>query len=404
MDDTYIATQLTKFSISDSAIARLNEDFNQLNIVNVEDIEGYKRVRAARIEIKGYRVEVEKKRKELNEDALKFQRAINSEAKRITALLEPIESTLEAKEKAHEAEKERIKKEEEEKQKRIFQERVKKLTELEFTYKFEIDSFVSAYHMSVFASHHLKIMSDNDFNEYIILLEIDHKKLLEERAQEAKRQQEAKEREETDRRAESERLEQQKREIEEERKRLADIAQEQREREETLKAEELRSKQESERIKEEKRKLEEERQEKIRKNESEIQRAKEAFNSVNHSSGKVPLTNMNFIDEDVESEKFLMGKVDKKCDDSESLNIGKGTCRAEIEEDIPYGGNLPTQEKYEPNTIDERRAYFHGLNFALIAIENEPAGIYFARNVMERITEELRKTNMVLRKTNMVLL
>jgi len=59
--------------------------------------------------IKGKRVEVEKTRKKLKEDALEYGRAVDGEAKRITALLAPIETYLESQEKIIDDEKARIK-------------------------------------------------------------------------------------------------------------------------------------------------------------------------------------------------------------------------------------------------------------------------------------------------------
>jgi chromosome segregation ATPase len=59
--------------------------------------------------VKSKRVEVEKVRKELKADALEYGRKVDAEAKRITAMLQPIEDHLTAEEEAYLAEKERIK-------------------------------------------------------------------------------------------------------------------------------------------------------------------------------------------------------------------------------------------------------------------------------------------------------
>ena len=67
--------------------------------------------------MKGKRVEVEKKRKELKADALEWGRKVDTEAKRIFGLLEPIETHLQTEENRVAQEKERIRQEKIEKEK-----------------------------------------------------------------------------------------------------------------------------------------------------------------------------------------------------------------------------------------------------------------------------------------------
>jgi len=69
------------------------------------------RVHEARMLVKGHRVEVEKTRKALKEDALRYGQAVDREAKRITGLLQPIEDHLGQQETWCLAEKDRIKNE-----------------------------------------------------------------------------------------------------------------------------------------------------------------------------------------------------------------------------------------------------------------------------------------------------
>lgn len=101
--------KLREFSISDAAIAAMADEYLPLTIAGIDDAAGYKRVHDARMVVKNKRVEVEKVRKALKEDALKYGRMVDGEAKRITALLDPIESHLKEQEDAYNAEKERIK-------------------------------------------------------------------------------------------------------------------------------------------------------------------------------------------------------------------------------------------------------------------------------------------------------
>lgn len=102
------ATQLIKFSVTDQAIAELKQKFTGL-VVSFGDVEAYKALAAAISEIRGKRGEVETTRKELNEDALKRQRNVNAEAKRIIAALEEIEQPLKGMKEAYDTEVERVK-------------------------------------------------------------------------------------------------------------------------------------------------------------------------------------------------------------------------------------------------------------------------------------------------------
>ena len=99
---------LTKFTPTDTAIAAMRDEYMPLTIRDVNDLVGFKIVHSARMVVKNHRVQVEKVRKQLKADALEFGRRVDGEAKRINALLEPIESHLSKEEDAYEAEKERI--------------------------------------------------------------------------------------------------------------------------------------------------------------------------------------------------------------------------------------------------------------------------------------------------------
>lgn len=100
-----------KFPVADDAIEQMRAEYLPLTIGGIEDRTGYEAVRSARIEVKKKRCAVEGVRKALNADALAWQKSVNTEAKRITALLEPIESHLQREEDAYHAEKERVRKE-----------------------------------------------------------------------------------------------------------------------------------------------------------------------------------------------------------------------------------------------------------------------------------------------------
>ena len=75
-------------------IADLKEMYKDLQIENVDDKEGYKKVSEAISVLRPLRTGVEKKRKELVEFSNKYNKAVNAEAKRITELIEEIEKPL----------------------------------------------------------------------------------------------------------------------------------------------------------------------------------------------------------------------------------------------------------------------------------------------------------------------
>jgi hypothetical protein len=223
---TFIENELKKFNVTDSAIAELSMQYMPLVINGIDDKEGLKAVNAARKIVKGYRIDVDKRRKELNADALEYQRRINGEAKRITALLEPIETHLANEEKKIEDELERIKREKEAVEAARYQERVKKLTGLKFM--FDGIHFYSTY-LDTFNNEIMKVsvlllkqLSDEAFNDFYDnakhYFEIEEKAWAEKKA-----------REDAERKA-----------IAEERARLDAIAREQAAKDAALKAEEAR--------------------------------------------------------------------------------------------------------------------------------------------------------------------
>lgn len=125
------------FDITDLAISELKDRYMGLSIKDLDDKEGFSKVRSARLVMKGYRVDVEKRRKELNEDALKHQRTINSEAKIIIEQLASIEDYLFTQEEDFKIKLEEIKRKEEEEisKRRLF--RITKMISIGFTFNGE---------------------------------------------------------------------------------------------------------------------------------------------------------------------------------------------------------------------------------------------------------------------------
>ena len=77
--------------ITDEAIETLAKRYSPLEII---DSGSYRIVTTALRDVRRYRIAVEKKRKELKKDALEYGRKVDGEARRITGLLEPIETKL----------------------------------------------------------------------------------------------------------------------------------------------------------------------------------------------------------------------------------------------------------------------------------------------------------------------
>jgi hypothetical protein len=109
MSTDFIKKELKKYNITDAEISKVSKECMQLIVTSVDDMTNYNIVKQARIGIKAKRVEVEKKRKELKSESLAFGKAVDGEAKRIFALIAPIEEYLISQEDIVDDEKQRIK-------------------------------------------------------------------------------------------------------------------------------------------------------------------------------------------------------------------------------------------------------------------------------------------------------
>ena len=122
---------IVKYNITDAAISTMESEYLPLTIAGVSDTVGLATVHAARMEVKNTRVEVEKRRKELKADAIAWGKAVDTEANRIKAKLQPIEDHLKAEEDRVKAEKDRIKRERERREQERVQARVDAFLALE---------------------------------------------------------------------------------------------------------------------------------------------------------------------------------------------------------------------------------------------------------------------------------
>lgn len=124
-----ITLQLTaaEFGIADVTIASMADDYLPLVVMDIHDTEGFGAVHEARMTVRNARTAIEKKRKELKQDSLEYGRAVDAEAKRLTALLEPIEEHLQREEDRVTKAKEKLRQQQEERRQAIIRERLEAL-------------------------------------------------------------------------------------------------------------------------------------------------------------------------------------------------------------------------------------------------------------------------------------
>lgn len=130
----FLTKEIQKYNLADAKIAELKEAYKDLKIEGIKDTENYKLVQEAISTVRPLRTAVEKKRKELNEVPIAYKKAVDDEAKRLTALLEEIENPLKEQKDFIDAEKERIKKEELERKEIIINTRIHSITDAGATF------------------------------------------------------------------------------------------------------------------------------------------------------------------------------------------------------------------------------------------------------------------------------
>ena len=91
-------TSLIQFSVTEAAIAKMKEEYLVIVVSDFDDKVNYDLARSARLNVKEKRVAVEKKRKELKAESLKYGKNVDSKAKLISDELEAIEDYLQGQE------------------------------------------------------------------------------------------------------------------------------------------------------------------------------------------------------------------------------------------------------------------------------------------------------------------
>lgn len=119
-----ITTALAEFDETKAAIALITEYQTWTIAIN-----GYGQITEARKRVKRLRIDIDKRRKELNEGALTYQRAVNEEAKRLTYEIVPIEDHLRTEEEIYEAARDAEKAARDAEKAAVLQSRVNRLAE-----------------------------------------------------------------------------------------------------------------------------------------------------------------------------------------------------------------------------------------------------------------------------------
>ena len=187
---------------TEEALAALKQTYGELVVNGIEDMAGYKVVVEGVSKLRTIRTSIEKRRKELTEPALEFQRRLKAEADRLTAEITPLEERLKA-------EKARIDDAKEAARRAEFQRRVTLLTENAW-------SLAGGFYVCGALQIHpdqITTMTEQELEFYVN----EGKREIERREAEAKRKAE----EEAQRKAEEERIREERAAIEAERAELA---------------------------------------------------------------------------------------------------------------------------------------------------------------------------------------
>lgn len=96
---------LEEFNPTVAELTKLASESEGLTIAGLDDLEGYNRVKEARITLKNTRCEIERVGKKMRSDALAFQKAVIKKQNDLIAIIEPVEKDLERQQKMIDIEK-----------------------------------------------------------------------------------------------------------------------------------------------------------------------------------------------------------------------------------------------------------------------------------------------------------
>ena len=227
-----IGQALKKMPYTEATIAELKSKYMDLKTNGVNDKAAYNAVHAALMITVKVRTSIETSRKLLKEDALKFGRAVDIEAKKLTGLVEPLENYLYEQRDIVDKEKERIQAEKDAQEQATLQGRVAKLLGFDMLF----DGNIYKRREIIIVALNLKRLSDEDFE--IVLKRVEEDYL----AEQSEIVEEARLKKEEENRLAAERIEQDRLRAEEnmrltaERERLEKIAEAQADKEAAIKA------------------------------------------------------------------------------------------------------------------------------------------------------------------------
>jgi hypothetical protein len=163
-----IEREIAKFDLTAAAVKKLELEFMPLMVRSLEDEDGYAEVKEALRFMVGKRNEIEDKRKELKADSLKFGRAVDEEAKRLTLMLSPIEAHLKEQKDKVDIEKKRVALEQEALRQRVIMHRHQMLIDAGMVLLGDTYVFNNPIDLEQTTLHSLNVetMEDNDFNEF----------------------------------------------------------------------------------------------------------------------------------------------------------------------------------------------------------------------------------------------
>jgi len=211
-----VTTELTKFDAVTPKIEELSAQFLPLRIANIEDKDGYEEVKKALKVMIGTRTAVEDKRKELKADSLAFGRAVDSRAKEITAMLFPIEYHLSSEKEKIDNEIEAIAEKAEYERQQVIAKKHNALIAAGMNLVGNEYRFHTAHTLETLPAINLETLSDDAFDEYVLMIDNLHNAEIE-RIKNEDKQREAESKRLTE---EAEKLAAQKAEIENEMKAL----------------------------------------------------------------------------------------------------------------------------------------------------------------------------------------
>lgn len=106
--EEYINTEIAKFDVTEATLSEMEMKYSGMIIFDIDDKDGYKKVKDAKKIVSKLRIAVENKRKDLKKNLLTLSSAIETEANRIKDRLISIETDLKSEMKKIDDEKEEI--------------------------------------------------------------------------------------------------------------------------------------------------------------------------------------------------------------------------------------------------------------------------------------------------------